>query len=113
MAITFERTTLGLLVNSGIADSQLISMNDFQLLFDLFDANPNLQNELKTELIQQFTDMSNEIIENLNNTTIDESQFIDLKGFYALLTSVQQYAIQVAPQYRQFKAAIERARNGD
>ena len=113
MAITFEATSLGLLINTGVADSQLVSMTDFHQLFTLFDENPNLQNEIRDELVKQFTLITDGIIENLNGTTIDESQFIDIRGIQMWLISIQQYATQVAPQYRQFKAAIERARNGD
>ena len=113
MAITFQATSLGLLINTGVADSQLVSMTDYHQLFTLFDENPNLQNEIRDELVKQFTLIADGIIENLNGTTIDESQFIDIRGIQMWLLCIQQYVIQVAPQYRQFKAAIERARNGD
>ena len=113
MAITFEATSLGLLINTGVADSQLVSMTDFHQLFTLFDENPNLQNEIRDELVKQFTLMTNGMIENLKSTTIDESQFIDIRGIQMWILCIHQYVVQVAPQYRQFKAAIERARNGD
>jgi len=111
MAITLEATPLGLLVNTGVSGSPMVSMTDFQQLFTLFDENPDLQDKIKTELVRRFTEISEEIIENLDSTTVEESHFIDIRSMQMWLISIQQYATQVAPQYRQFKAAIEAARN--
>ena len=111
MAITLEATSLGLLINTGVADSKMVSMTDFQELFTLFDENPNLQDEIKTELVRRFTELTDGIIQSLDSTTVEESHFIDIRSMQMWLISIQQYATQVAPQYRQFKAAIEAARN--
>lgn len=110
MAITFEVTALGILINTGVTGEQLVSLSDYNQLFSLFDSNPDLEGQLKAKLLSQYQIFSNEIIQNFDDDSA-ESKFIDLRSIQSWMACMQQYMLHVAPQYRQFKAAIEAARN--
>lgn len=111
MAITFQVTSLGLLIDTGVTGDQLVSLTDYNQLFSLFDANPNLQSALKEKLLNQYQLYSNQIIEDFRAEYADEVRFLDMRSIHSWMTSMQQYTLHVAPQYRQYKTAIEAARN--
>ena len=111
MAITFQVTSLGLLIDTGVTGDQLVSLTDYNQLFSLFDANPHLQSELKEKLLNQFKTYTTQIAEDFKSDTVDEVKFLDMRSIHSWMTSMQQYTLHVAPQYRQYKAAIEAARN--
>ena len=111
MAITLQVTSLGLLIDTGVSGEQLVSLTDYNQLFSLFDANPHLQSELKEKLLNQFKTYTTQIAEDFKDDSDAASRFLDMRGIHSWMTSMQQYSLLVAPQYSQYKAAIEAARN--